>query len=108
MEIGYLADDEREDRARALAELILLVGEPLRHEGVYDFGASGLAARARDAGFDLAFRRGFLRAPPAETIFLHRKLGGTFLLCARILARVDTRDLILPFLDAVLGSPEGS
>jgi len=106
VEIGYLAGDEREDRARAVAELILLVGEPLRHEGVYDFGASGLAARAREAGFDLAFRRGFLRAPPPETIFLHRKLAGTFLLCARIRARIDTRALIVPYLDAVLG-PSG-
>ena len=108
VEIGYLADDEREDRARALAELILLLGEPLRHEGAYDFGASSLATRARAAGFDLAFRRGFLRAPPPETIFLHRKLGGTFLLCARIRARIDSHALILPFLDAVLGPPERS
>jgi aarF domain-containing kinase len=103
VEIGYLAGDEREDRARALGELILLVGEPLRHPGVYDFGASSLGARARDAGFDLAFRRGFMRAPPPETIFLHRKLAGTFLLCARIRARIDTRSLIGPYLGAVLG-----
>jgi aarF domain-containing kinase len=108
VEIGYLAGDEREDRARALGELILLVGEPLRYRGVYDFGASSLAARARDAGFDLAFRRGFMRAPPPETIFLHRKLAGTFLLCARIRARVDTRSLICPYLDAVLGKPGSS
>lgn len=96
--IGYLDADEREDRARALVDLILLVGEPLRHEGPYDFGASRLPARAREAGFDLAFRRGFLRVPPAETLFLHRKLGGTFLLCAHIRARVDTRALALPFV----------
>ena len=62
-------------------------------------GASDLAARARDAGFDLAFRRGFLRAPPPETIFLHRKLAGTFLLCCRIRARADTHELVLPYLD---------
>ncbi len=94
VEIGYLAADEREDRARALVDLILLVGEPLRHEGVYDFTRSGLAARARDAGFDLAFRKGFLQVPPPATIFLHRKLAGTFLLCSHIRARVDTNALI--------------
>jgi len=80
-----------------------LVGEPLRAAGTYDFGNSDLAARARSAGMDLAFRRGFLRAPPPETIFLHRKLGGTFLLCARIRARVDVRSLVSPHLARVLG-----
>jgi predicted unusual protein kinase regulating ubiquinone biosynthesis (AarF/ABC1/UbiB family) len=97
-EIGYLSGSESEERARALAELILLVGEPLRARGAYDYGRSDLAARARAAGFDLVFRRGFVRAPPPATIFLHRKLGGTFLLCARIRARVDTRALVEPYL----------
>jgi predicted unusual protein kinase regulating ubiquinone biosynthesis (AarF/ABC1/UbiB family) len=98
VEIGYLGADERPDRARGVVDLILLVCEPLRHRGPYDFGRSDLAARARDAGLDLMFRRGFLHAPPPETVFLHRKLVGSFLLCARIQAHVDVRSLILPFL----------
>jgi hypothetical protein len=69
---------------------------------VYDFGRSRLAARVRDAGFDLVVRKGFMRAPPPETIFLHRKLGGTFLLCARIGARVDTHALVAPYLEGGL------
>jgi predicted unusual protein kinase regulating ubiquinone biosynthesis (AarF/ABC1/UbiB family) len=96
--IGYLSGNESDGRAKALADLILLVGEPLRHAGVYDFEKSKLAARARDAGFDLVFREGFMRAPPPETIFLHRKLAGTFFLCSHIRARVDTRALIAPYL----------
>jgi predicted unusual protein kinase regulating ubiquinone biosynthesis (AarF/ABC1/UbiB family) len=97
--IGYLSGNEPEVRAKAVAALILLIGEPLRHEGPYDFAHSDLATRARTAGFDLVFREGFLRAPPPETLFLHRKLGGTFLLCAHIRARVDTHALIAPFVD---------
>jgi predicted unusual protein kinase regulating ubiquinone biosynthesis (AarF/ABC1/UbiB family) len=97
--IGYLSPGEREDRARALVDLILLVGEPLRHQGVYDFGGSRLAARARDAGFDLVFRQGFLHVPPPETIFLHRKLAGTFFLCAHIRARLDAQTLVREHLD---------
>jgi len=98
IEIGYLSGNESDGRAKALVDLIVMVGEPLRHEGVYDFEASRLAARARDAGFDLVFREGFMRAPPPETIFLHRKLAGTFFLCSHIRARVDTRALITPYL----------
>jgi predicted unusual protein kinase regulating ubiquinone biosynthesis (AarF/ABC1/UbiB family) len=96
--IGYLSGNESEGRANALANLILMMGEPLRHDGVYDFENSRLAARARDAAFDLVFREGFMRAPPPETIFLHRKLAGTFFLCSHIRARVNTRALIAPYL----------
>jgi predicted unusual protein kinase regulating ubiquinone biosynthesis (AarF/ABC1/UbiB family) len=96
--IGYLGGDESRAQTEAVIDLMLLVGEPLRHEGVYDFEASALAARARAAGFDLVFREGFLRAPPPRTIFLHRKLAGTFLLCAHIRARVDTRALVGPYV----------
>ncbi len=99
MELEFAAAEERTHRVEGLLDLILLVCEPLRFRGEYDFGASDLASRARDAGFELAFRRGFLRPPPPPTIFLHRKLAGTFFLCARIRARVDTRALIEPFLD---------
>jgi aarF domain-containing kinase len=96
--IGYLSAGEREDRARGVEDLILLICEPLRHRGVYDFGRSKIPSRVRDLGFDLAFRRGFLRPPPPETVFLHRKLVGSFLLCARIRARVDVNALIEPLV----------
>jgi predicted unusual protein kinase regulating ubiquinone biosynthesis (AarF/ABC1/UbiB family) len=96
--IGYLGGDESDARANALADLILMAGEPLRTPGAYDFEGSGLAARARDRAFDLVFREGFLRPPPPESIFLHRKLAGTFLLCSHIRARVDTSALVAPYL----------
>jgi predicted unusual protein kinase regulating ubiquinone biosynthesis (AarF/ABC1/UbiB family) len=99
--IGYLSGKESDARAKAVADLILLIGEPLRHVGTYDFASSDLAARARAVGFDLVIRQGFVRAPPPETLFLHRKLGGTFLLCAHIRARVDTHSLITPFLEPI-------
>jgi len=99
--IGYLPAGEREDRAEGVVDLILLFCEPFRHAGPYDFAGSNLAARARDLGFDLMFRRGFLHAPPPETVFLHRKLVGSFLLCARIHARFDVRALLGPILERV-------
>lgn len=98
VEIGYLRADESDERAEGVVDLILLVCEPLRSAGAYDFARSRLAIRARDTGLDLVFRRGFLQAPPPETVFLHRKLVGSFLLCARIRARFDCQALVLPFL----------
>ena len=93
-EIGFVTADERTDRVEGLVDLFLIGFEPFRHSGLYDFAASDLAVRARETGMELTFKKGFLRPPPPETIFLHRKLGGTFLLCVRIRARVNVRALL--------------
>ena len=96
--IGYAAADDSPERIDAVVDMCLLACEPLRHAGRYDFGASDLPARMRKLGYELAIRRRLLRAPPPETMFLHRKLVGSFLLLARLGALVDARSLILPFL----------
>ncbi|MDH5287170.1 MAG: AarF/ABC1/UbiB kinase family protein [Betaproteobacteria bacterium] len=96
--IGYAAPDDPPERLDAVVDVCFLVCEPLRHAGRYDFGRSDLASRVRDLGFELAFRRRLLRPPPPETIFLHRKLVGSFLLLARIGAQVDARSLVMPYL----------
>jgi predicted unusual protein kinase regulating ubiquinone biosynthesis (AarF/ABC1/UbiB family) len=96
--IGYAGPDDSPERLEAVTDIVFLVCEPLRHRGRYDFPRSDLPARVRDLGYDLAFRQGLVRAPPPETIFLHRKLVGNFLLLARIGARVDARALVLEVL----------
>ncbi|MEN8159789.1 MAG: AarF/ABC1/UbiB kinase family protein [Myxococcota bacterium] len=98
IDLGYLRADDPRERLEAALDLMYLVCEPVRHEGVYDFARTTLAVRTRDAGFDLAFKKGFLRAPPPETVFLHRKLAGTFLLSGRIRAKVDVRAIVEPLL----------
>lgn len=98
LEVGFFVAEERADRVEALLDLFLIGCEPFAHRGIYDFAASDVPARAREAGLDLTFGKGFLRPPPPETIFLHRKLGGTYLLCARIGARVNVRALLQPFV----------
>jgi aarF domain-containing kinase len=98
--IGYVDAGAPREQLEAAVDVILLVCEPLRYRGRYDFGASDLPSRARDLGFDLAIRRGLLKAPPPATMFLHRKLAGMYLLVARLGARVDVRKLVEPALAA--------
>lgn len=96
--IGYIAPDAAPRTAAAALDVIELVCEPLRTRGIYDYGTSDLPRRARELGIDLAFRHGLLRMPPANTLFLHRKLVGVFLLLARLDARVPTQRIVRPFL----------
>jgi predicted unusual protein kinase regulating ubiquinone biosynthesis (AarF/ABC1/UbiB family) len=98
--IGYAGPDDSPERLEAMTDIVFLVCEPLRHRGRYDFPGSDLPARVRDLGYDLTFKQGLVRAPPPETIFLHRKLVGNFLLLARIGARVDARALVLDIVHA--------
>ena len=87
--IGYFRDDIHAHQREAVIDLFEIACEPLRHTGAYDFGTSDLATRLRDAGLKLSMERDFWHTPPADALFLHRKLGGLYLLAARLKARVE-------------------
>ena len=93
MAIGYFQADIRDRQRDTVLEIFSLACEPLRHRGAYDFGNSNLAARIHKAGMVLGRDREFWHTPPAAALFLHRKLGGLYLLAARLKARVDVAHL---------------
>lgn len=94
-EIGYLRETDSPRHKELVVDLIMMVCEPLTTDGAYDFGASNLPSRAAAAGLNIVFRSREYRNPPASTAVLHRKLGGSFLLCQRLGARVEMRDYLL-------------
>lgn len=96
-EIGYALPDDPEPMIDNAVRIIEVACEPLAHRGIYDFAHSGLVSRARDVGLDVILGKG-LRSPPPATMFLHRKLLGTFLICARLRAAINVHTLIEPFL----------
>lgn len=93
-EIGYLREADSPRHKELVVDLIMMVCEPLTTDGAYDFGASNLPSRAAAAGLNIVFRSREYRNPPASTAVLHRKLGGSFLLCQRLGARVEMRDYL--------------
>jgi len=99
---GYLTDSDPISRRRAVTELFLLVGEPARKSAPYDFGQTDLTTRLRHSSYALGFNQGHWRPPPPDLIFLHRKLAGCFLLCARLKARVNVAGLMARHLYARL------
>jgi predicted unusual protein kinase regulating ubiquinone biosynthesis (AarF/ABC1/UbiB family) len=106
--IGYFADEIAEEHRDAVIELFILATEPLRHEGVYDFAESTLSGRIAEAGLDLSFKRGYWHTPPADSLFLHRKLGGLYLLAARLGARLDIAGLLRPWVSTSPSSRRGA
>jgi predicted unusual protein kinase regulating ubiquinone biosynthesis (AarF/ABC1/UbiB family) len=93
-DIGFLVDSDPIEHVDAMIGLIALATEPFLTPGRFDFGASDIPARAREASAALVFEHGFWRPPPPATLLLQRKFGGTFLLCMRLGGRVAARDLL--------------
>ncbi|NNK99733.1 MAG: AarF/ABC1/UbiB kinase family protein [Xanthomonadales bacterium] len=98
-QMGYIHPGNSEEYVGRILNIIRLASEPVIQGGVYDFGASTVFTRGREAGLEIFFDdMSEYRVPPPETMFLHRKLVGCFMLCSRIGARVDVQKLISPFL----------
>lgn len=96
--IGYFNTNTLAQHQLAMLEIFEMALEPLLFDGAFDFGSTDVATRLREAGMALGLDRDFWHIPPIDTLFLHRKLGGLFLLAARLKARVNVRELVMPYL----------
>jgi predicted unusual protein kinase regulating ubiquinone biosynthesis (AarF/ABC1/UbiB family) len=63
-------------------------------DGPLDFAADDLPDRMRQRGMEIGSERDLWHIPPAETLFLQRKIGGLYLLAARLGATVDFPNLL--------------
>ncbi len=101
--IGYLSETDPTPFREYIVQLLRIVTEPVCNTSLYSFTDTTLARRARDIVIDMRVRNKFARVPPPDILFLHRKLGGIYLLLTRLRATVPVRDLIEQYLGA--GSP---
>jgi len=88
--IGSGAIDGYGDRVDAMIDIIL--GE-LHRPGAFDFGDRRFVDGLRDNGLAIAADKTSWHIPPADLLFVQRKISGTALLAARLEARVDIRAL---------------
>lgn len=94
LEIGYFAPDTEARHADLIQRMFETAMEPLRQAGPYDFAQRGLLETIRDMSLPLALERDLVHVPPPRTMFLHRKIGGIYLLATQLGARVDLRRLV--------------
>jgi len=98
IEIGVFGADTAAHHQAQVMEMFDLAFAPLRAGGLFDFGDSAVALELRDRGMAIAAAQDFWHVPPADTLFVQRKLAGMYLLANRLKARVRIDDL----LDAAL------
>lgn len=104
--IGLLRPEFPEAVRDAFVEVCFLIIEPfadpavhpvpehlLTPEGAYKWGESDLPKRASTAIAKAAISR-YFRVPPREIVFLHRRLGGVFILLAVLGAEIKGREVL--------------
>ena len=94
LEIGYFGpatQPQHQDLIQAMFDTAMV---PLRLDQPFDFGTTDLLERLRDMGMVIGNDRDLMHVPPAETLFLHRKIGGMYLLATKLRARVNLRQLL--------------
>ncbi|MFZ8199721.1 ABC1 kinase family protein [Alteromonas portus] len=89
--IGLIDESHSSTQIDAVINIGMEACEAIRYEGDYDFGQSDLIARLHEKGMTLTMEHNFWHTPPVDALFIHRKLGGLFLLAKRLQAKVDMR-----------------
>jgi predicted unusual protein kinase regulating ubiquinone biosynthesis (AarF/ABC1/UbiB family) len=85
LDIGLIRQDLPENVQQDITEL------------AYDFAQSDLSSRLQQQGMQLGLDKQYAHTPSANAIFLHRKLGGLFLLAIKLKAKVDMQSLFAPY-----------
>ena len=94
-QVGYLAEDASSHYRNQIISLLRTVTEPCRDTGDYSFSSSDIAERMSSMLIKMRLTSQSGTMPPPDILFLHRKLGGIYLLLTRLRARIPVRSLIV-------------
>jgi predicted unusual protein kinase regulating ubiquinone biosynthesis (AarF/ABC1/UbiB family) len=100
--VGFLGTAAAERHRPLIDTMIGIILEELNRPGPFDFGDRAFVGIVREQGMEVARDRASWHLPPADTLFVQRKISGTALLAARLKARVDIRAMVEARLAATL------
>ena len=96
--LGFFNAHTAQKHSAAIDDMLALVLIMLDTKGAFDFGDNGFVAQMRDEGMAIVADRSNWHIPPADTLFIQRKLGGVYLLASRLKAQVDVRSVLARYL----------
>jgi predicted unusual protein kinase regulating ubiquinone biosynthesis (AarF/ABC1/UbiB family) len=97
LEAGFVPPNPSAQMSALMRQAFETAIAPLQSRGPFDFGSRSLGVAMRDQAFALR-AEGFDHIPPPITLFLHRKIGGIYLIATKLGARVDLRGLAETYL----------
>lgn len=99
LRIGYFDSTTAPHHQDLIQSMFDTAMGPLRQNGPFDFGRSDLLERLRDMGVAIGNDRDLAHVPPPATLFLHRKIGGMYLMAAKLRARIALRPMVEAYCD---------
>ncbi|MCH1611184.1 MAG: AarF/ABC1/UbiB kinase family protein, partial [Luminiphilus sp.] len=97
--IGYQLGPENSPYQQTLLELADIALVPLTVNKPYDFGRSPIPRELMQLVEPLKDNSTFWQVPPIDVAYIHRKIGGLFMLATRLNATINVHELLLPWLD---------
>ena len=94
VDAGFIAEKAVARHPDAMRRAVDIVVTQMTSDGPLDFGDRAFVPEIRDTVMPIAQDRESWHLPPAETLFVQRKVSGTALLGARLKARVDVRGIV--------------
>jgi predicted unusual protein kinase regulating ubiquinone biosynthesis (AarF/ABC1/UbiB family) len=100
VEVGFLSPVLLQRHGQAIDEMIGVLLRHLGRPGLFDVADRAFVEQVRQKAETIAADRMAWHAPPAETLFVQRKVSGMALLAIRLRARLPLHDMVAGVIDA--------
>ena len=98
---GFINQAVIDRQGETLGRMIAIIAEEMSRDAPFNFGNREFVPVLRDEGMAIARDKGSWHIPPAETLFVQRKVSGTAMLGARLGAVINLRSIVEEMLEMI-------